>query len=364
MSKYPILAAWLVYWLCHSYSVEANVICDETKMTVAIEKSSYPRLSLNHLRLSNPTNGACSVRSNSTHIYSVVPLNECGTQIEENDENLIFKNEITIEDNTGDLITRKCLFELKFYCQYPKRGNVTLGFSVHRKSVTVTQSGFGTFTYKFEFYSNKNFKSPIELPSYILECTIGTRIYMQIEATSSFKDAKLFVESCKAAPVDNPNYEQTYSIIDNGCNVDPTFEIHPAAHDRQFRFSMEAFKFIGLYDQVYVTCSVMICEAQRSDTRCAKGCINSRSWPSDQPHQRGKREAAPVTQSLRHNISQGPLRLKRSAESSVNPGINLNLNLVFIAGCLLAAVGMISAAIVYKAKLSSVRYQPLPKYES
>lgn len=37
----------------------------------------------------------------------------------------------------------------------------------------------------------------------------------------------------------------------------------------------------------------------------------------------------------------------------------LNLNLVFIAGCLLAAVAMISAVFVYKAKVSTVRYQPL-----
>ncbi|XP_042340983.1 ZP domain-containing protein-like isoform X2 [Plectropomus leopardus] len=330
-------------------------------MTVGFEKSSFSRLNINNLRLNDPDSNACKVRSNSTHIYAVVPLNECGTQIEESAENLIFKNEITIEDNTGDLITRKCLLELKFYCQYPKRGNLTLGFSVNQKSVTVSEAGFGTFTYQFEFYTNKQFKDPIELPSYILTCDIGTRIYMQIKATSSFNDAKLFVESCRASPVDDPNYDGTYSIIDNGCKVDKTVEIHTPSHDRQFRFSMEAFKFIGLYNQVYIKCSVLICEGGRSDTRCSQGCIGSGSWLSDQPHHRGKREA--VTQSLRHIISQGPLRLRRSAEST-GPMINLNPNLVFIAGCLLAAVGMISAVSMYKARLSWVRYQPLPVYKS
>lgn len=44
--------------------------------------------------------------------------------------------------------------------------------------------------------------------------------------------------------------------------------------------------------------------------------------------------------------------------------LNLNLNLVFIAGCLLAAVAIASALFMYKAKMSAVKYQPLPTYET
>jgi len=32
--------------------------------------------------------------------------------------------------------------------------------------------------------------------------------------------------------------------------VDSTVQTHPSSHQRQFRFSMEAFKFIGMHDQV------------------------------------------------------------------------------------------------------------------
>lgn len=34
------------------------------------------------------------------------------------------------------------------------------------------------------------------------------------------------------------------------CKVDPTIEIYPTDNNRQFRFSMEAFQFIGQHDQV------------------------------------------------------------------------------------------------------------------
>lgn len=36
--------------------------------------------------------------------------------------------------------------------------------------------------------------------------------------------------------------------------MDPTVQIYPTDHSRQFRFSMEAFKFIGRHDQVRTLC--------------------------------------------------------------------------------------------------------------
>ncbi|XP_072235905.1 ZP domain-containing protein-like [Leuresthes tenuis] len=333
-------------------------------MTVEVDKSSFFGLQEDHLRLSDSSNTACSLErySNSTHIIGVIPLNACGTQIEEDDDNLIFKNEITtVQDDSSALITRKHLVEARFYCQYPKKGNVTLGFTAHRKNVTVWEKGFGTFTYQFEFYPDSQFRTRIDPNSYPLEYDIGSRIHMQIEASSSVNNTEMFVESCTAAPYDNPNYHPTYSIIENGCTVDPTVQIYSPSDDKQFKFSMEAFKFIGLHDQVYISCSVMMCEAGNPNTRCAQGCTNS-TWFNGHNHRHRKREA--VIQSAKHLVSQGPLRLRRSADSSGGSVVNLNLNLVFMAGCLLAAVGMICGVIMYKTKTSRVKYQPLPSCES
>jgi len=61
---------------------KAHVICNETSMTVELDKSSFKGLSEDHLRLNDPSNTACSLHSNSTHIIGVIPLNACGTQIE------------------------------------------------------------------------------------------------------------------------------------------------------------------------------------------------------------------------------------------------------------------------------------------
>ncbi|KAG7219509.1 hypothetical protein INR49_019033 [Caranx melampygus] len=113
---------------------------------------------------------------------------------------------------------------------------------------------------------------------------------------------------------------------------------------------------------VYISCSVVVCEAGAPNTRCSRGCINS-TWPSGH-HQYHHRKREAILQTASHFVSQGPLRLKRSAEAPAATVTNLNLNLVFIAGCLLAAVGMICGVIMYKVKMSKVKYQLLPTAES
>ncbi|XP_024118953.1 uncharacterized protein LOC112140284 [Oryzias melastigma] len=340
--------------------IKANVVCGESSMRVEVDKDSLGGLSEDHLELSDPANTVCSLttHSNSSHIIADFPLNACGTQIEEDDDNLIFKNEITTVDDPSQLITRKHLTEISFYCQYAKKSNMTVGFTAHRKNVTVWERGFGTFTYQFEFYPDSQFQTMIDPNSYPLEYDLGSKIYMEIDASSSVNNTVMFVEFCSASPYDNPNYHPTYTIIDNGCTVDPTVQIYPSSNQNQFRFSMEAFKFIGLHDQVYISCSVMMCEAGNPNTRCSQGCMNSSS--SDSHHHIHKREAA--MQSKAHFISQGPLRLH--SDNNSPSLINLNLNMVFIAGCLLAAVGMICGVVVFKTKVSKVRYQPLPTCET
>ncbi|XP_061563219.1 CUB and zona pellucida-like domain-containing protein 1 isoform X2 [Cololabis saira] len=337
--------------------IEARVTCGDASMTVEVEKSSFSGIQARQLRLSDASNTACNLaaRSNSTHIIATVPLNSCGTQIEEDDDYIIFKNEISTGEDVGQLVTRHHLLEARFYCRYPRRGNASLGFTAHRRNVTVWEKGLGTFTYQLEFYRDPAFRSLIRPDSYPLEYELGSRIYLQLDASSSLNSTVMMVDSCRAAPYDNPSYRPSYSIIQNGCAVDPTVQTYSPPDQNQFQFSMEAFKFIGMHDQVYISCSVIMCEAGNPNTRCSQGCLNA-SWPQAHRHRR----EAPI-ESDAHFVSQGPLRLKRSAEAYGAPG--LNMNLVLVAGCLLAAVAMICGVIVFKARMSKVRYQPLPSSE-
>ncbi|TDH17485.1 hypothetical protein EPR50_G00008890 [Perca flavescens] len=333
-------------------SDETTVTCNETTITVEVEKSSLIRHNEGKLHLNDFSDASCNLttRSNTTHLVAVMSLNTCGTTVEEDENNIIFKNMITSGDPT-EIISRQNDVEIVFSCAYPKRSNLTLGFT-HKNPYVFTEKGFGAFTFQFEFFQSQRFRKQIESSTYPVEVYLKQMIFMQIEATTSIPNTELFVESCKATPYDNPNSRISYTIIENGCVRDNTVEIYNSSKS-QFRFGMEAFEFIGAHEQVYITCSVILCETAVLGSRCSQGCINSNSG-----NLRVKREA--VAQSSRHTISQGPLHLAKTSDSQASgPSLNMGLNIIFIVGCLLAC-----GVVIYRSRRSKAKYQPLPTFET
>ncbi|XP_071346015.1 uncharacterized protein [Trachinotus anak] len=331
---------------------ETTVTCNETTITVEVEKSYLIRRNEDNLHLNDFTDPSCNLTrlSNSTHLVAVMSLNTCGTNVEEDEDNIIFKNEITSADPT-QIISRQHDVEIAFSCVYPKRSNLTLGYR-HKNPYAFTEKGFGAFTFQFEFFDSQLFRKQIDADTYPVDVFLKQMIFMQIEATTSIPNTELFVESCKATPYDNPNSRISYTIIENGCVKDKTVQVYNSSKS-QFRFGMEAFEFIGAHEEVYITCSVILCETGMPGTRCSQGCIRSNSG-----NHRGKREA--MAQSSRHSISQGPLHLVKTSDSQ-SSGLNMNLgmNMVFIVGCLL-----VCGVVIYLSRRSKAKYQPLPTSET
>ncbi|XP_028258023.1 cell wall protein DAN4-like [Parambassis ranga] len=327
---------------------ETSVTCNETTIKVEVEKSYLIRRNEDNLHLNDFADSSCNLTtlSNETHLVAVIPLGSCGTLVEEDEENIIFTNEITSAD-PDEIISRHHDVEIAISCVYPKRTNLTLGFS-HKNPYAFREKGFGAFTFQFEFFESQRFRKQVHASNYPVEVYLKQMIFMQIEATTSIPNTELFVESCRATPYDNPKSRISYTIIENGCVKDKTVQVYPSSKS-VFRFGMEAFEFIGAHEEVYITCSVILCESGISGTRCSQGCI-----PSNSVRRLRKREAASQTSS--HSISQGPLRLIRPSDSQASGlSMNMSLNLVFIVGCLL-----VCGVVIYRSKRSRAKYQPLP----
>ncbi|KAI2649298.1 CUB and zona pellucida-like domain-containing protein 1 [Labeo rohita] len=315
---------------------KAQVTCTKDTMSVSIERATISGIHGDHLRVNN--NASCTVSSNSTHVFTTFSLNGCGTQIDETDEQLIFKNTIVTYDDPNHVITRKHEFEIEVLCKYQKKSSITTMFDAHRPAVNFTERGFGSFSYQFEFFQSDSFGNIIDPSSYPLEYSVGQPIYMEIAPVSVVQNTEIFLESCVATPYDNPNYPISYPIITNGCEVDETMNIYTSHQPN-----------------VFISCSVILCQANNPNTRCAQGCTNgTQVAQSSHVH---KREAAIQTGS--HFISQGPLRMRRSASLTEAISPNLNLNIVFVAGCVIAVVAMVCGVMVYKSRGSKVKYQLL-----
>ncbi|XP_035991730.1 CUB and zona pellucida-like domain-containing protein 1 [Fundulus heteroclitus] len=274
----------------------ASVQCLPNKMTVAVEKASMPDVSEEFLSLRDPS---CTLTTNGTHIVGTMSFSTCGTKTEDKGDYIVFNNEIHSVERSNEVIIRRKTVKIDFYCQFPKSISISNFYALHQADYIFTESNFGSFGYSFEIFQDGNYTSKVEPVAYPVQVKLMEMIYMGIQAVSELPNVTLFVESCKGTPDNNPDNPMYYELIKNGCVKDETVKIHPS-NQTSFNFEIQAFKFNGDYDQVYITCSVILCEPGNPFSRCAQGCVS-------EPSRRRRRGLSMET--AEHYITQGPLQL-------------------------------------------------------
>ncbi|XP_024118952.1 uncharacterized protein LOC112140283 [Oryzias melastigma] len=279
---------------------KATVQCFPNKMMVILEKASMPGIDINFLQLTDPS---CSLTSNDTHIMGSMSFSTCGTKLEDKGDYMVFKNRINSYVLPGEVIVRRRTIKIDFSCEFPKTISISSYYNLHNADYIFTESSFGSFGYTFDIYRDGNFTTKVEPSAYPVQVKLMDMIYMGIQAKSELPNVTLFVESCRATPDDNPDNTLFYDLIQNGCSKDPTLKSY-LVDQNSYNFEVQAFKFTGNYDQVYITCSVILCEPDNPFSRCAQGCLN-------EPFRRRKRGLSKETSS--HYIIQGPLQFVRSA---------------------------------------------------
>nr|XP_033495128.1 uncharacterized protein LOC117264894 [Epinephelus lanceolatus] len=274
---------------------KATVKCSPNKMMVILDEASMPGIDVNFLKLRDPT---CSLTSNGTHITGTMSFSTCGTRLEDKGDALSFTNEIISFELPNEVIVRRKSVKIDIACQFPKTISISSYYNLHKSDYIFTESSFGSFGYTFEVYSDSNFTNKVPASAYPVEVMLLETIYMGIQAESDIPNVNVFVESCKATPDDNPENTLNYDLIKNGCLQDETIKVHPS-DPTSYNFEVQAFKFTGNYDQVYITCSVILCEPGSAFSRCAQGCLQS-------PSRRRRRSLSRETSG--HYITQGPLQ--------------------------------------------------------
>ncbi|ROI79365.1 Oncoprotein-induced transcript 3 protein [Anabarilius grahami] len=323
-------------------SGEAEVFCEDNSISVAVSKASMKGIDQNWLQLRDPT---CSLTSNDTHILGTVSLNTCGTTMEDSGDFMVFKNEINSFENPNEVITRRSQVKIGFSCQYPKVASVSNHYVNKKSDYIFTESSFGTFSYSFNIFTDNNFSSPVDPSLYPLEINLLDMLYMGIAAHSALPEVQLFVESCRATPDDNPYSALFYDIIKEGCILDDTVEVYHS-DARAYDFGIQAFKFTGGYNEVYMTCSVILCAEGSSNSRCAQGCLR-------EPARKRRRDVSKET--ARHYITQGPFRVARqtqhSAAASENGGsLHISAGTAAFAGLFIVSIVVLVGMWVYNSK--------------
>ncbi|KAI1895953.1 hypothetical protein AGOR_G00112080 [Albula goreensis] len=306
------------------HSGRANISCMDTTMTIILEKNSMQGLEASQLLLKDPT---CSLTTNGSHIMGTMSLNSCGTQTEDDGDYIVFKNEINSIKETG-VITRQTMVQIPFSCSYPKVAHVSTNFKNHKSDYVFTETGFGSFSYSFEFYTDSTFQTVIDPNSYPVEVELLEKIHMGIQAHSYLPQVVLFVESCRATPDDNPDNALYYDIFKDGCSMDDTVNVSSGGKT-EFKFEIQAFKFTGDFDKVYISCRVMLSTPQGAAR-------------SDEPHV----------------IMQGPLIRRKStlrslgSEESSSGSERVNVSTLAFAGLFILTLVVLAGVMIFSVRKS------------
>ncbi|KAM7405642.1 hypothetical protein PAMP_000076 [Pampus punctatissimus] len=283
------------------YQGNAHVTCAPTKMTVSLEKASIPNIDENFLQLNDPS---CPLTSNSTHITATVEFRSCGTKVEDKGDYIYFTNKIISFVLPTEVIIRRTTVDFDFKCKFPTHVAISSVYNVMSDYI-FSESSFSSFTSTFDVYTDNKFTEKVKETDYPVKIKMLEKIYMGIQAITTLQNMELFVESCKATPDDNPENTVFYDLIKHGCRTDETFKTY-SSDKTTFNFEVQAFKFSGNQEQVYVTCSVILCETGNSFSRCAQGCLQNPS--------RRRRALSRDTDS--QYITQGPFQFVRDPVSS------------------------------------------------
>lgn len=129
---------------------------------------------------------------------------------------IVFKNEIKSFEMAREVITRRRTVKIDFYCRFPKILSISSFYTLHKSDYIFTESSFGSFGFSFEIFQNSNFTDKVDASSYPVQTKLMDTIYMGIQAQSEMPNVKLFVESCKGTPDDNPDNAIYYDLVKNG----------------------------------------------------------------------------------------------------------------------------------------------------
>eukprot|EP00057_Strongylocentrotus_purpuratus_P007205 XP_011661679.1 PREDICTED: oncoprotein-induced transcript 3 protein-like [Strongylocentrotus purpuratus] len=252
---------------------ESDLTCDSVSMTLIINRTLL-EIGDNARDVHFVDESCVGYDHDSQHVAITTMYDRCGTTQEQDDNYIIFTNMVTYykprpENGTNELITREHYLHIPVTCYLERTQVLEESFLPEENLYVSEKKGYGDFSLNLDRYTNSGFYQPTNDSG---EVTLGTPLYFGVRLTS-VTNLTLLIESCWATSSPDPGDDHRYNIIEKGCAVDSTTVIYNLASPTFKGFSIDAFTFIGDNDEVYVHCSILICDNNDSGSRCAQGCI-------------------------------------------------------------------------------------------
>ncbi|EDO30504.1 predicted protein [Nematostella vectensis] len=182
-------------------------------MQIQLGKASFPGVSAGSLQLRS---SQCIGRDGGSHIYFTFGLDECGTQHNETDTEIIYSNEVIYRDYWNDtIITRQKKIAAQFVCVYKREGHASTSFSI-RKTASLKLGSNGTITFLMDIYRTHAYLSAYRWWEYPIRVGLNDPLFIQYSVQSNKTGIYVFADSCYATNTGSPNTWPRYKFIDKG----------------------------------------------------------------------------------------------------------------------------------------------------
>ncbi|XP_076824970.1 uncharacterized protein LOC143470608 isoform X2 [Clavelina lepadiformis] len=256
--------------------------CTPNVMRAACPLKSFPFMKNSVIVLNNST---CRPRRNQTHLIIHATLDGCGTRAINLPGNQVsFRNVIqvfgklrTVIENQERVTSVTDFMVLD--CRYPQRNLIAHNFSPSEDnpSAQFTVMNGPTLPHAFMLYKTDEYECPYGKEDFPVEIETSGRLYFEVRLLIASEQVELHPVSCVATPDTDPYNSNNYVMMQDGCVSDATFQTEASNSPKISRFSVQAFRFLGFAERVYVHCELMVCTlASISSPSCPYACQSNR----------------------------------------------------------------------------------------
>ncbi|XP_061405475.1 CUB and zona pellucida-like domain-containing protein 1 [Lethenteron reissneri] len=298
------------------------------ELQIPLSELSELGLSSSDVHLEDPS---CRGSISGQYLVLHTDLHGCGSTLETHDDNIVYSN--TAYGFVAG--TRAKKLRIPMHCYLGAEGRVIASFAPR----VYDKYSSGTFDLSIAIYTSQAFSQAVR--AYPFEVDLGAPIYAEVLLNSYDNSLQLLLETCKASPNPGTADSESYVIIRDGCQVDPSYTTYSSGDEKRQHFSFQSVEFFS-GSQVYLECNVRVCNISDVSSRCRRGCVRSKRSVRDLvgPENRAEHKV---------DLSQGPVLLRKTRQVS---GLSSSaLGLVYA----LAAALTVTAVCVAVVKLYGIR---------
>ncbi|XP_032814136.2 CUB and zona pellucida-like domain-containing protein 1 [Petromyzon marinus] len=313
--------------------------CTSRYMELQIPLSELSELGLSpsDVHLEDPS---CRGSISGQYLVLHTDLLACGSTSQAHDDNIHYSN--TAYGFVAG--TRAKKLRIPMNCYVGAEGRVIASFAPR----VYDKYSSGTFDLSIAIYTSQAFGQAVR--AYPFEVDLGAPIYAEVLLNSYDNSLQLLLETCKASPNPGAADSESYFIIRDGCQVDPSYATYYSGDEKRQHFSFQSVEFFS-GSQVYLECNVRVCNISDVSSRCRRGCVRSKRSVRDlvSPENRAEHKV---------DLSQGPVLLRKTRQASEVSG-SLSGMVYALAAALTVAAVCVAVVKISRMHSAGVQYQLL-----